>query len=75
MEIQQNSAQPEGDSQQGKAENEKANYTSLASDGPVSTDEAKGKSNLQNTEPYEDDEDEIGGDLAGNASGNEETED
>ena len=76
MENQQNTEHPNGqDSQQGKAENEKANYTSLASDGPVSTDEAEGKSNLQNTEPYEDDEDEIGGDLAGNASGNEDTED
>ena len=60
MENQQNTEHPNGqDSQQGKAENERANYTSLASDGPVSTDEAEGKSNLQNTEPYEDDEDEI----------------
>jgi hypothetical protein len=69
MDTQQHTPQQQ---ENGEAENEKANYTSLPSDGPVSNADAQGKSNLQNTDP---DDDAIAGDLAGNASGNEPTED
>ena len=75
MDIQQNQENTQESSpQNGDAENEEANYTSLPSDGPVSNADSQGKSNLQNTDPDEDDEDAIAGDLAGNASGNEETD-
>jgi|GEM_PF-5486335 len=57
-----------------KAENEQANYTSLPSDGPVRENEAKEKSDLQNTGTGKD-EDANAGDLAGNASGNENADD
>ncbi|TDO23828.1 hypothetical protein [Pedobacter duraquae] len=49
------------------------NHTSLPSDGPVSESEGKGTSDLQNTEKTDDPE-EISGDLAGNASGNEDAD-
>jgi len=61
MENKQNAVNPgEADEQNGEAENEKANYTSMPTEKPASNN---------------DDEDAIAGDLAGNASGNEETED
>jgi len=55
--------------EQGHAENQKANYTSQ---GPGEDENLEDESDLQNTE---DDEDAISGDLAGNASGNEDAED
>lgn len=63
-----------GDNQpKGQSENEQENYTSLPSDGPVSESEGKGTSDLQNTDREEDAEG-ISGDLAGNASGNEDAD-
>ena len=50
------------------------NDKSLPSDGPVSESEGKATSDLQNTEKTDDPE-EISGDLAGNASGNEDSDD
>jgi len=58
----------------GQAENEKANYTSLPSDGPVSKSRSQGKSDLQNDDDKEE-TDDISGDLSGNASGNTDAED
>lgn len=55
--------------EQGQAENQQANYTSQA---PGEDEDAEDTSAAQDTE---DDEDAIAGDLAGNASGNEDAED
>lgn len=59
---------------EGTAENEKANYTSLPSDGPVSSSRSKGKSDLQDADSDEQ-TDDISGDLSGNASGNSDAAD
>lgn len=48
--------------------------TSLPSDGPVNESKVRATSDLQNTEKTDDPE-EISGDLAGNASGNEDADD
>lgn len=72
MENNENLEHPQaGDYQQdGTAENELNNYTS----GPLEDDDAEETSDLDDTEENEDAED-IAGDLAGNASGNEDAED
>ena len=76
MENEQNTDPREDNNQpQGQSENEKANYTSLPSDGPVSKSEAERKSDLQNNEGEEKETDDISGDLSGNASGNTDAED
>ena len=75
MENEENKAFEAGKNQpEGLAENEQNHYTGLASDGPVSTTSAKGKSDLQNTEE-DSDTDDNSGDLSGNASGNSDAED
>jgi hypothetical protein len=55
--------------EQGQAENQQTNYTSQA---PAEDENLENESDSQN---IEDDEDAISGDLAGNASGNEDAED
>ena len=75
MENEQNNPQPENQDNQpkGRSENEESHYTSLPSDGPVSESASKGKSDLENTDREEDAEG-ISGDLAGNASGNDDAD-
>ena len=75
MENEQNNLDPQKQDGQpkGQSENEQSHYTSLPSDGPVSESEGKGKSDLQNTDGEEDAEG-ISGDLAGNASGNDDAD-
>lgn len=76
MTNEQNTDPREGEKQPtGQSENEKANYTSLPTDGPVSKSGAEGKSDLQNNEGEEEKTDDISGDLSGNASGNTDAED
>ncbi|WGQ10701.1 hypothetical protein QG516_03405 [Pedobacter gandavensis] len=59
----------------GQSENEKANYTSLPTDGPVSKSGTEGDSDLQNNEGQEEETDDISGDLSGNAAANTDAED
>ena len=75
MENEQNKEHPQQRDYQneGESENEKANYTSLPTDGPISESEGKGTSDLQNTDKEE--AEDISGDLAGNASGNDDADD
>lgn len=65
---QQHKKQPDG-----KDENEKNN--AIASDGPVSTSNAEGKSDLQENDAEKEETDDISGDLSGNAAGNTEAAD
>ncbi len=57
----------------GQNENQKANYTEVGSDESKSQQGIQNESETGNTNP-DDQDDEISGDLAGNASGNEDTE-
>jgi hypothetical protein len=69
METNENQDQQQRDyTQQGEAENQHANYTSQPSEDGHDLEE---KSDLQDTGG---EEEEISGDLAGNASGNEDTD-
>ncbi|ETZ22397.1 hypothetical protein [Pedobacter sp. V48] len=76
MTNEQNTDPREDDNQpKRQSENEKANYNSIPTDGPVSKSGAEGKSELQNNEGEDEKTDDISGDLSGNASGNTDAED
>lgn len=76
MENEQNTTPTEENNQpKGQSENEKANYTSIPSDGPISKSGTEEKSDLQDNEGEEERTDDISGDLSGNASGNTDAKD